>query len=216
MARAQRSKGLGAVLDRPELHELLRGLAAGEEAADRDLDRVYPEAVRKLSRTHWTPVEAARRAAQWLVTRPGAKILDVGSGAGKFCIVGALVTQGEFTGVERHAPLVAVATAVARTYRIERARFRAGDATREDCRGYDGIYLYNPFAVEIDVEAPAADARDEDAWRERTRERLATVAPGTRIVTYAGGVAMPDGLRCEWSESVGGRELEYWVTSAPQ
>ena len=43
---------------------------------------------------HWTPVHVARRAAQFLVTGPETRVLDVGSGPGKFCLVGALATQG--------------------------------------------------------------------------------------------------------------------------
>src|SRR5258708_32599839 len=65
--------------------------------------------IRALSGQHWTPVAVAARAAD-LLTRAGAtRILDVGAGVGKFCIVGALSTAAEFVGVERREGLVQVA-----------------------------------------------------------------------------------------------------------
>jgi SAM-dependent methyltransferase len=219
MAQRRRSRGgrtpeLGAVPDRDELRELLAALAAGHVPADRELDRLYPEAVRKLSRTHWTPAHAAVRAAAWLAPHPGARVLDVGSGVGKLCIVGALTTAGEFTGIERHAPLVEVAAEVARVYAVPRVRFRAGDATAVDWSGFDGVYLYNPFAadVEIDGAEGAGVAAHADAWIERAVARLADLRPGARVAIYVGlGAPMPAGLRLEWEERIGAWPLSSWV-----
>ena len=51
---------------------------------DEAFNTIYPEEIRKLSRKHWTPVAVAKMAAEFLVVRPGIKVLDIGSGAGSF------------------------------------------------------------------------------------------------------------------------------------
>ncbi|MBI3542695.1 MAG: hypothetical protein HY075_05405 [Deltaproteobacteria bacterium] len=48
----------------------------------------------------------ARRAAELLTDGRAARVLDVGSGAGKFCLVGALSSKGRFVGIERQRRLV--------------------------------------------------------------------------------------------------------------
>jgi hypothetical protein len=73
-------------------HELIR---------DRDFDSLFPDMYQEISDTHWTPVEIARRAAQLLVADSSTRVLDVGSGIGKFCLIGALTTSAHFVGVEQ-------------------------------------------------------------------------------------------------------------------
>ncbi|MGH2897879.1 MAG: SAM-dependent methyltransferase, partial [Solirubrobacteraceae bacterium] len=79
------------------------------EVSDAELDHVFPDDLRERSVQHWTPVEIAVRAAELLAPGPDARVLDVGSGAGKLCIVGALVTGATWWGVEQDATLVAAA-----------------------------------------------------------------------------------------------------------
>mgnify|MGYP000969840975 CR=1 FL=1 len=78
--------------------ELLQYIHAPED--DR-FDLAYPPEIRAKSKAHWTPVSIARRAAEFLVREPGTRVLDIGCGPGKFCIVGALGTEGRFTGIEQ-------------------------------------------------------------------------------------------------------------------
>ncbi len=58
---------------------------------DVTFDDLYPEDIQNLSPMHWTPVDIARRASNFLAI-PNARVLDIGSGVGKFCI-----TAGFFT-----------------------------------------------------------------------------------------------------------------------
>src|SRR5204863_2649593 len=111
--------------------------------SDAVFDSIYDDRIRGLSEQHWTPVTIAARAS-WLLTTAGAtKILDVGSGVGKFCIVGALSTTAEFVGVERRAGLVDIARRAAATAGASRATFVHADIDAVSFDGYDGIYLYN-------------------------------------------------------------------------
>src|SRR3954471_8285376 len=77
--------------------------------SDVEFDDVYDPEIRALSPQHWTPVQVAARAATLLTQAGATRILDVGSGAGKFCIAGALSTDAHFTGVERRGRLVETA-----------------------------------------------------------------------------------------------------------
>lgn len=174
---------------------LLRERGAVE---DRDFDEVFPKWARGLSRTHFTPVEVAVRAAGWLTEdRDGARILDVGAGVGKFCLVGALTSSGIFTGAELRPRLCGVASEVARRYGVKRCTFLPGDAFALDWSGFDGFYLYNPFAEHL----PDCPFIDDDITRTPDRfhkyvtaleERLAALPGGTRLVTYHGfGGRMP-------------------------
>src|SRR5207244_1254082 len=67
-------------------------LRSGCPVADGVFDRMFPTELRFVSFQHWTPVAVARRAAELLVGAGARRLLDVGSGPGKFCIVGALTT----------------------------------------------------------------------------------------------------------------------------
>src|SRR4051812_11246359 len=74
-----------------------------------DFDVVFPERVRRHSPHFWTPIEVAEAAASFLAPSPLVRVLDIGSGAGKFCIVGAARTGAHFSGIEQRPHLVAVA-----------------------------------------------------------------------------------------------------------
>jgi SAM-dependent methyltransferase len=191
-------------------------LRAGLDVFDADWDRLYPKAARGPSRLHFTPVAVARRAAEWLVTRPGTRVLDVGAGVGKFCLVGALVSEGVFTGVEQRPHFVEIAREVADRGKIPRCRFVAGDVTTIDWRAFDAFYLYNPFA-EHRLGFPPIDGTIERA-PERHRalvasveEALAQLPCGARAVTFHGfGGALPPGWEVVRSEVQRGGALELW------
>src|SRR3569832_550400 len=83
---------------------------------DTDFDALVPLELRHLSNLHWTPANVAVRAAQLLAPEPDARVLDIGAGIGKLCIVGALATRARWAGVEHQAVLVAAAERLARSF----------------------------------------------------------------------------------------------------
>src|SRR5579872_1012394 len=108
--------------------------------SDLDFDQVYDQAIRDLSLQHWTPVRVAARAA-WLLTQHGAtRILDVGSGVGKFCLVGASTTDASFVGVERRGHLVDIARGAATRLGISRVTFVHANVDTFSFEGFDGVY----------------------------------------------------------------------------
>jgi protein-L-isoaspartate O-methyltransferase len=76
---------------------------------DEKFDQIYPPRIRRLSALHWTSVGFAAEVATLLVTAPGTRVLDIGCGPGKFCLVAASLTDGRFTGVEQRKDLASTA-----------------------------------------------------------------------------------------------------------
>jgi hypothetical protein len=186
--------------------------------SDEDFDLVYPEGIRRLSALHWTPVTVAARAAAILVQAGATRILDVGSGVGKFCLVGALVTSARFVGVERRQHLVDIAGATATKLGASRATFVHASIDQFRLEGFDGVYLYNPFFEQISRYLPQVDASVEQSAKlyrffiEVVTAELATLAPGAAVVTYHGfGGLMPRPYRFVGDEPAGDDRLDLWI-----
>lgn len=52
---------------------------------DEEFDTIFPEDVREHSNRHFTSVFIAQQALAFLTEEGAKKILDIGSGTGKFC-----------------------------------------------------------------------------------------------------------------------------------
>lgn len=183
--------------------------------ADRDFDQLIPAHLRHLSSVHWTPLELAVRAATLLSPAPHMKILDVGSGIGKLCIVGALSSAGMWCGIEHVEPLVAESRALALRFGADKhTRFIHGDALSADWNQFDALYFYNPFELSVAPVDPTRDELDFRVTLARIEERLATLTEGTRVVTLNGfGGAMPPTYRLAYHEpaETAGHELALWI-----
>ncbi len=68
-------------------------LKAGASPSDKTFDGVYPKSLQAISAGHFLPVAVAVRAAHLFEEANVQKVLDVGSGVGKFCVIGALCTK---------------------------------------------------------------------------------------------------------------------------
>jgi SAM-dependent methyltransferase len=192
-------------------------LRHGRPMDDRDFDRVYPMEQRFRSWLHWTPIEVAQRACAMLAPRSGSKVLDVGSGVGKVCLVGALTTDSQWFGIERDSEMVQAAIAAARTLHVEtRAHFLLGDMTSVTWSDFDAFYLFNPFAETLftaDTDLDALARREAYVANiEFVQHQLSSVGPGTRIVTYHGfGGDMPPGFDLVRREPALEDELCLWI-----
>ena len=185
---------------------------------DRAFDRLLPEALRRLSYMHWTPIEVAIRATTLLCPSSGMRILDVGSGVGKLCMVGAMSSEGLWYGVEQHETLVHTACELAGALGVaDRTRFLHGDALAVDWREFDAIYLYNPFEVplfDVDHGQHLLDFRLKVAG---VQDRLAALPERARVVTLQGfGGVMPRSYELLYHERIAaaGLDLALWVQGA--
>jgi predicted RNA methylase len=197
----------------------VRELLPGGRLPDEVFDRLFPSDVRSKSAKHWTPVSVARLASARLVQHGAQRVLDAGSGPGKFCTVGAgahsLVT---FVGIEQRVGLVSVAKQVARRLGLTNTRFVLGDALARSWAKFDGFYFFNPF-TENSWGAPdvfdAWSGRPERRFRTealRVAERLREARRGSVVVTYHGlGGAIPSSYELITEENFGSGHLRTWI-----
>lgn len=182
-------------------------------------DARLPAPLRLQSSSHFTPVDVAVHAARWLAPTGAESVLDVGAGAGKFCLLAAHDRRNAtFVGVELRGHLVAIATRLATEWKLSNARFVHGDAFDLDWDEFDGFYFFNPFAEQLLDHAFALDNKldfdraNYDRYVAETLDRLAMARSGTRVVTYHGlGADLPGGYELADMEVIGSDSLELWI-----
>ncbi|HRE50248.1 MAG TPA: class I SAM-dependent methyltransferase [Flavitalea sp.] len=114
--------------------------------SDAQFNSLYPEPIQALSKTHWTPLNAAKEAARFLAAEKSARILDIGSGVGKFCLAAAHYQPDAFYyGVEQRKYLVDHAEAARLTLGYENVSFIHANFTALDLKAYHHFYFYNSF-----------------------------------------------------------------------
>lgn len=188
-------------------------------SSDEAFDRQLPFSLQLKSSMHFTPIAVAKQAAALLAPEPGMSVLDVGAGAGKFCLAAAAAApHATFVGVELRGHLVRFADRMASQLALHNVRFVYADAFELDWGEFDAFYLYNPFAEQLFERAFVLDQSIDlhpvnfDVYVEAVRQRLARARIGTRVVTYHGyGAAPPSGYDLARSERIGSDRVELWV-----
>jgi SAM-dependent methyltransferase len=197
--------------------ELVAGiLRAGRAVPDETFDELYPDAVRRVSSFHWTPVRVCFRVAELLRLGRGERILDIGAGAGKFSIVAAVTSGACVRGVEREPLLADVAREAARRFGVD-VEIVDGTFENEDPASFDAVYLFNPFVEMLLLPGLARDV-PPDRFGARVAadvaaaERfLASMRAGSRLVTYCGfGGKVPPTFERRSGEPWDGGILELW------
>jgi SAM-dependent methyltransferase len=167
---------------------------------DAAFDRFLPAELREVSAYYWTPLRVARQAAAWLRDIQVRDVVDVGSGAGKFCVAASLLTRCRFVGLEKRASLAEAARELAETFDVgDRVTFVTGDLASSPVPEADAYYLFNPFGEYAFHSRRFADpdvsftverqAKDVDA----ARALLSAARPGTFVITLNGiGGPLPE------------------------
>lgn len=168
---------------------IFKQLKIAQTVSDEAFDAIYPKSIQKLAFDHFTPVEIAQIAAQFLVKNAQTKVLDIGSGAGKFCFVGATCTAGHFTGVELRQDLHLVANQIARNYQLTNVTFIHSNIVEIDFSEYQAFYFYNSFFENIETTDRIDEAIELNkilyrGYSLRVKEKLNALPIGTRLVTY--------------------------------
>ncbi|MFA6275236.1 MAG: methyltransferase domain-containing protein [Pedobacter sp.] len=160
--------------------------------SDQVFDSYFPDQAQRVSEIHWTPLAMAKEAASFLSAVPGSKILDIGSGIGKFCIAGGhFFPDSEFHGVEQRMDLVEVAIRAKRRSMVDNVHFMHANFTQLSLNGYEGIYFYNSFAENLSSLSRIDEAIEYsyslyEYYSNFLYNKLSKVAKGTRLATYYG------------------------------
>jgi len=156
---------------------------------DRSFDALYPEHIQMLSRKHWTPLAIALKAAKYLAL-PKAKVLDIGSGIGKFCLSAAHDHPDTiFYDVEQRQNLVHLAEKAAELTSVSNAHFIHANITQINFKEFDHFYYYNSFYENLD-QLNSIDNRIETSidlylyYCQYLYTELLDKPAGTRLVTF--------------------------------
>lgn len=168
---------------------IFKQLRANIDVDDDTFNELYPYHIKKLAKRHWTPVAVARMAAEYLAEKPNSKILDIGSGAGKFCLVGASCTQGMFYGIEQRDHLIEISQKIAAIHDLQNVEFVHSNICEIDFSEYEAFYYYNSFQENIDTSCPIdyVILPHHDLfyfYSNYVRAQLYRAHVGTRLVTY--------------------------------
>lgn len=182
---------------------------------DHRFDQVFPERVRQLSSVYWTPVAVAACAAKLLVNRRVRRVLDVGCGPGKFCLIAASVADAHFTGIEQRADLVKAGHDATAKARVQNVDIIHGNVIDFSFSNYDAFYLYNPFEENVfkDQSIDRAIPLSADLYIkyiDYVARELRDKPLGTIVVTYTGSaLEIPTCYDCQlWTF---GNDLKLWV-----
>jgi SAM-dependent methyltransferase len=158
--------------------------------SDDEFDSIYPVKFQKLSERHWTPIRIATIVSDFLCYEKGLKILDIGSGVGKFCLIGSsLKSECDFYGVDFRKKFIDLSDNLKNTYRIKNVHFINKDILNFSLTDYNCIYFYNSFQERIDDTA-VIDHQSElsfNLYRECAKyffNQLMKMPIGTRLATY--------------------------------
>jgi SAM-dependent methyltransferase len=168
---------------------------------DAAFDWMYPEHFQLLSLKHWTPLAMARKAAEF-IAEPGARVLDIGSGIGKFCLAaGYHFPETQFYGVEQRHELIYHAEEAKGYTQLSNVNFIYANVTQVNFKEFDHFYFYNSFYENIDPQNQIDDTIEisESLYTFYTQylfKALDEKPSGTRLVTFhISGKEVPAGFK---------------------
>ncbi len=176
-----------------------KNIQSNIEIVDSDFDLIFEEQIQEAAGIHFTPVKVAKLAARYLAPQKDIKVLDIGSGAGKFCMIGSVCTEGSFFGVEQRERLHLEALRISQKYNLTNVSFINTNITNIDFKDYDAFYIFNAFYENISLFGGSIDDDIElkrelyESYSLYVKEQLADMPIGTKLVTYFSfGKEIPD------------------------
>ncbi len=152
---------------------------------------MYPADIIALAGKHWTPLAVACMVADFLAAgKKNARILDIGSGVGKFCLAAAHYKPNAiFTGIEQRAQLVAHAENAAQQLGLKNVCFLHGNFIKLDFKKYDHFYFYNSFYENFDFTTKIDDSVTHSSelyhsYSHQLHKMLQQKPVGTRLATF--------------------------------
>lgn len=157
---------------------------------DARFHHLYPVSIQLLAAKHWTPLNITRCVARYLVPADNVRVLDIGSGVGKFCLAAAhYMPSACFFGVEQRKDLVEHAETARKVLELQNAHFIHGNFTQLDFKQYDHFYFYNSFyenlvATDKIDDSIAYSTELYNYYNRYLYKKLDEMRSGTRLVTF--------------------------------
>jgi len=158
--------------------------------SDENFNQLYPSSIQAMSRRHWTPLAVARSAAKFLAAEKNVKILDIGSGVGKFCLSAAFYKPSAFYyGIEQRSVLISHAETAREELSLNNVSFIHGNFTQLNFKNFDHFYFYNSFYENL----TGTDKIDESIefsaelynyYNRYLYKELEKMKAGTRLATF--------------------------------
>ena len=159
--------------------------------------QLYPPFIQELAGMHWTPLKIARKVVQFLAPDECVKILDIGSGVGKFCLAAAHYRPyAQIYGIEQRESLVEYANEAKNILGLSNVFFHYGNFTQLNLKLYNHFYLYNPFFENIDrtlrIDNNILYSESlYNYYNQYLYNQLEEMTTGTRVASY-----------CSWDEEI--------------
>jgi SAM-dependent methyltransferase len=203
--------------------QIAEALRNGVPVPDRTFDALLPADVARFSAQYWSPVAVTMLASRWLA-RDAPRVVDIGSGGGKFCTIGALVTGARFVGIEHRARLVLRARALAECLGVaDRVEFVHCDVADFRIEDGDALYLFNPFEENV---LPREEWLDDSIEHSEAKfhadidsmeAAFDLLAVGAKVATYEGfGRESFDGFELLRTAELRGGRLCCWRKVLPR
>ncbi len=201
-----------------EKHETIKGKQNIKDwfASDAVFNSLYPEPVKEVAEKHWTPLDVAQKAAAFLAISTDVKILDIGSGSGKFCLTAAHhYPQTIFYGIEQRNDLVELCNGLKEKLKLENVVFICNNIININFTDYDHFYFYNSFYENIEgtqkIDNNVKYSEElYDSYNRYLYKQLNKKPAGTRLVTYHSfGNEIPSGYEIVHTEYF--EYLKFWI-----
>ena len=193
---------------------IFKKIQTNAELTDSDFNEIFTKKAQVIAEIHFTPIKIAKIAVAYLATKKGARVLDVGAGAGKFCMIGATCTEGYFVGVEQRKSFYHQACRIAQKYQIDNIQFIHANITEISFKEFDAFYIFNPFYENLS-KVSKIDKRVELnpefylKYSEYVRNQLELMPIGTKLVTYFSFLKeIPKSY--ELQEAIYDNKLKFW------
>lgn len=153
------------------------------------LQSLFSVKSKRLDKLHFTPISVATQAAKFLLSGDGLRILDIGSGNGKFCFVAALLNpHAQITGIEQREELISEAQRIQQKLHIKNINFIHQNIDKVNFVDYDHFYFFNAFHEQLSEEKMDDEIlHDQTLYHYYNRylyKQFKQLKRGTRLATF--------------------------------
>lgn len=184
--------------------------------SDDAFNKLYPKGIETKATKHWTRLEVAKCAADFLAAQNRVRVLDIGSGVGKFCLAAAQYKpHAVFCGIEQRKYLVDYAIDCSNKLDLPNVSFVHGNFTQLDLGKFDHFYFYNSFYENLDGTDKIDNSIEHSVslfnyYNRYLYKQLEQRRTGTRIATFHSlEVEIPPSYYVVKTEFEG--LLKFWV-----